>query len=197
MGEGDDTVAALADLFFETGTLRKVQRMHQQEFLTSDPSDNIAAHSFRVALIGLFLAREEEVDVERVMAMCLLHDLPETRSGDQNWIHQRYVEVDEDGIRDEQAARMPDEEYFRELGREYDERGSPEARVAKDADVLEQILLLKEHAQAGNEEAERWLSDISHYRDILTSETAERLADAIRDRRPSRWITAIQEAHGE
>ncbi len=196
MGE-DERIDGLVDLFFEVGTLRKVQRMHQQEFLTSDPSDNIASHSFRVALIGLFLARQEDVDAEQVMAMCLLHDIPETRSGDQNWIHQHYVEVDEDGIRDDQLEQLPGADNLRELCDDYDERSTPAARIAKDADVLEQILLLKEHAHAGNEEAERWLSDISHYREILSSETALRLADAIRERRPSRWITAIHEVYEE
>jgi len=33
-----------------------------------------------------------------------------------------------------------------ELSKEYQERKTPEARIAKDADLLDQILILKEYA---------------------------------------------------
>ena len=45
-----------------------------------------------------------------------------------------------------------------EVTKEYKERKTKEAKVAKDADLVDQILLLKEYAWRGNSEAEEWLS---------------------------------------
>ncbi len=47
----------IAKFLFELGTLRKVPRMHGQTFLTSDLTDNIATHSFRVPFIAWMIAK--------------------------------------------------------------------------------------------------------------------------------------------
>ena len=62
--------------------------MHQQVLLAHDPTDNIASHSFRAAFIGYFLAKQLKADANKVLKMCLLHDLEEIRTGDHNWIHK-------------------------------------------------------------------------------------------------------------
>jgi len=74
----------LVSFFFEIGTLRKTVRAHRQVLLNNDLTDNISSHSYRVTFIGYFLAKLENVSTEKVIIMCLLHDIPETRSGDQN-----------------------------------------------------------------------------------------------------------------
>src|SRR3989304_1489360 len=68
---------SLASFFFELGTLRKILRSHRQTLLTDDLSDNIASHSFRVTLIGWFLAKLEQADPYKVLLMCLFHDFSE------------------------------------------------------------------------------------------------------------------------
>jgi putative hydrolase of HD superfamily len=82
-----------ASFLYEIGTMRKTARAHRQTLLTDDLSDNIASHSYRVTWIGWFLAKAEKVDPYKVLLMCLSHDLSETRSGDQNWIHKKYIKV--------------------------------------------------------------------------------------------------------
>ena len=47
--------------------MRKTIRMHRQLLLTDDMSDNIATHSFRVAVIGYFLAKMEGADPLKVV----------------------------------------------------------------------------------------------------------------------------------
>ena len=47
----------IANFLFEAGTMRKILRMHRQALLTDDMSDNISTHSFRVVIIGYFLAK--------------------------------------------------------------------------------------------------------------------------------------------
>jgi len=63
----------IADFLFEIGTMRKLLRMHRQTLLTDDMSDNIASHSYRVALIGWLLAKEEGVDESKVIKMWRRH----------------------------------------------------------------------------------------------------------------------------
>ena len=59
----------LVSFFYEIGNLRKVIRAHQQMLLFQDLTDNIAAHSFRTAFIGYFLAKELKADADKVIKM--------------------------------------------------------------------------------------------------------------------------------
>lgn len=181
-----DPKKILANFFFEIGTLRKVARSHRQTLLTDDLSDNIASHSFRVTVIGLFLAKLAKADSGKVVKMCLLHDVGESRSGDQNWIHKRYVKVYEDEITKEQLGPLPFSDELMELDHEYQERKTLEAKLAKDADLLDQILLLKEYAHVGNHEAEAWLQNNAQEKMLQTS-FAKKLARKISHQSPNEW----------
>ena len=176
----------LANFFFEVGTLRKTARSHRQGLLTDDLSDNIASHSYRVAVIGYFLAKLAKADADKVMKICLFHDVGESRSGDQNWIHKRYVKVFEEEISNDQLKPLPFSEEVIKLDKEYQARKTPEARLAKDADLLDQILLLKEYAHVGNQEAATWLKHENHLRILLTKE-GKKLAREIVKQNPSDW----------
>jgi len=176
----------LADFLFEVGTLRKIVRAHRQTLLTDDLSDNIASHSYRVSVIGLMLAKLEGADVGKVAVMCLLHDLGEARSGDQNWIHKSYVKVFENEITDNQLKNLPGEKQFKTIAREYNKRESLEAIIAKDADLIDQTLLLKEYAWNGNQEAAHWLKGARQVK-LLKTKSAKALAKSIYKKRPSEW----------
>lgn len=184
-------IKKLASLFFEVGTLRKIPRSHQQTLLSQDLSDNIASHSFRVAVIGYFLAENAEADSDKVVKMCLLHDLEEARTGDQNWLHKTYIKSFEGEVREDQVKGLGNTKEFKELSREYDERDSMEAKIAKDADRLDQMLLLKEYAWQGNEEAKKWLhlnrEEDSEQEKMLNTELAQELAREIKEQKPSNW----------
>lgn len=177
----------LTSFFFEIGTLRKIARSHRQTLLTDDLSDNIASHSFRVAIIGLFLAKLEKIDQHKVMVMCLLHDIEESRAGDQNWVHKRFVKVFEEEIREGQLKSLSLSDELLLLSREYQERKTLEAKAAKDADLLDQILLLREYAWQGNREAERWLKEGNEQGRLMFSSTAKKLAQEIYKQNPSQW----------
>lgn len=182
----DTSLTKLANFFFEVGTLRKTARSHRQGLLTDDLSDNIASHSFRVAIIGLFLAKQAKLDHHKVLEMCLLHDIGESRSGDQNWIHKRYVKVFEDEITKNQLTGLSLKKEIKDLDHEYHERKSKEALIAKDADILDQILLLKEYSWIGNQEAATWLKHNNHLK-LLKTTVARKVAKEILKSRPSDW----------
>lgn len=189
----------IVDFLFEMGTMRKLPRMHRQTLLTDDMSDNIATHSYRVTLIGWFLSKMEKVDPYKVVMMCLSHDMGEVRSGDHNWIHKRYVKIFEDEIVKEQLGTLPFED-LKVIVDEYDKRESKEAIIAKDADLLDQMFLLREYVWQGNKEAEIWLegkpgemgSDAQADRiSRLKTDAAKELAKIIMERGPSEWWNSL------
>lgn len=187
----NNQVKRTASFLYEVGTMRKIARAHRQSLLTDDLSDNIASHSYRVTWIGYLLANMEKVDANKVVLMCLAHDTAEARSGDQNWVHKKYVKVFEDEIIKDQITGLPGEADLKKTLGEYHERGSREAKIAKDADLLDQILLLKEYILAGNKEAVTWLKDDGnkknkHY-ELLYSKSAKLLAREIMKQNPSDW----------
>lgn len=187
---------AITRFLFEIGTMRKLPRMHRQVLLTDDMSDNIATHSYRVAMTGWFLAKMEKVDPYKVVMMCLSHDLEEVRTGDHNWVHKRYTKVFTDEIMKEQLGTLPFDDLFNILT-EYEKRESKEAIVAKDADLLDQVLLLKEYEWQGNKEASIWLhgkpgeesfsGDGNKQLNNLKTESAKDLGKAILEGNPSDW----------
>lgn len=189
----------IVDFLFEMGTMRKLPRMHRQTLLTDDMSDNIATHSYRVTLIGWFLAKMEKVDPYKVVMMCLSHDMGEVRSGDHNWIHKKYVKIFEEEIKEEQLGALPFDD-LKVMADEYDKRETKEAVVAKDADLIDQMLLLREYVWQGNKEAEIWLNgkpgstqgDMHSDRvSRLKTESAKKLAEIVLERGPSDWWNDI------
>lgn len=183
-------VSRLSQFLFEVGTMRKIARMHRQLLFTDDLSDNIATHSFRVAFIGFVLAKMEGADWAKVVMMCLLHDTGESRTNDHNWVHKRYVREVGDQVANEQLGSLPFPEFF-DFSCEYAERETKEAILAKDADMLDQIFLLREYKHQGNKEAAAWLAGKHKrpyaYLDFVMSESAKILGREIYDQNPSSW----------
>jgi putative hydrolases of HD superfamily len=180
---------AIANFLFEIGTLRKIVRSHRQRFLTDDLSDNIASHSFRVAIIGHFLACQEKVDILKVVTMCLFHDSPETRSGDLNWIHKKYAKIDEPQIIHDQFQKVGANTITTILT-EYNERKTIESQVAKDADNLDQSFLIREYSWTGNKVAAIWESAQTQ-KTMLFTQSAKELYEALYSVTPNTWATII------
>lgn len=190
-GKNGEKVGRIVKFLYEVGTMRKLVRMHRQLLLTDDMSDSIASHSYRVAIISWFLAKEEGADPYKTVMMSLLHDMGEVRSGDHNWVHKRYVKTFEEEIDQEQLGTLPypDLKIFID---EYQERTSKESVLAKDADLLDQILLLREYEWQGNKEATIWLygkgdAKVCAQLEKLKTKTAKKFGQAIYNENPSDW----------
>jgi putative hydrolase of HD superfamily len=89
--------------------------------------------------------------------MCLFHDLPESRTGDLNYVNKHYVDVKEDQAIRDLAKTLPFGEELQKLHEEFKEGETREAKLARDADQLDLILELKEHQDLGNRYAEDWI----------------------------------------
>ncbi|NQU15538.1 MAG: HD domain-containing protein [Desulfobacteraceae bacterium] len=146
-----------AKFLFEVGMLKKTPRTGYQ-FLGSG-GESVADHSFRTAVIGYVLASQEpDADLNKVILMCLFHDLPEARTGDHNYVNKRYVKADEEKALRDQVRELPQGDEIITLTQEFNADGTLEAHLARDADQLDLIFELKEQLDLGNPGAGDWLS---------------------------------------
>jgi putative hydrolase of HD superfamily len=174
---------AIANFLFEVGMLKRTPRTGLQ-FLGSG-EESVAEHVFRVVFIGYALARmEQDVDELKVLKMCFLHDLPEARIGDLNYVNKKYVTADETKAIRDLAETIPFGGDIEQIIEEFNRAETREAQLANDADQLELILMLKEYKDLGNKYADEW---ISFALKRLRTEKAQALARAIIDTDSTSW----------
>ena len=123
--------------------------------------------------------------------MALFHDIAETRSGDQNWVNKKYLKVFDQDILNDQSTLFQDVS-IKKLIKAYEKHSSLEAKLAKDADLLDQIILLMEYAYSGNKEAKKWLhlnskgaKNQQYMR--LSNPISKKIALQIMAQKPSAW----------
>lgn len=181
----------IVNFLYEVGTMRKLMRIHRQVLLTDDMSDSIASHSYRVALISWFLAKEEGADAYKTVMMSLLHDIGEVRTNDHNWVHKKYIKIFGEEVNKEQLGSLPYKD-LKDLVDEYEERKTKESILVKEADLLDQVLLLKEYEWTGNKEARVWLhgkgkdKGNAQLKNLKTN-IGKKLGEAIYKVNPSDW----------
>jgi putative hydrolases of HD superfamily len=147
----------IVNFLFEVGILSKTPRSGFH-FLGSG-NQSVSEHISRVMFIGYTLALlEKDVDVLKVLKMCLFHDLAESRVSDLNYVHQKYVISEDVKAIEDLAKTVPFGKDIKESIREFEERQTKESILAKDADNLEWILSLKEQFDTGNSKAEDWIT---------------------------------------
>jgi putative hydrolase of HD superfamily len=173
----------IANFLFEAGMLKRTPRTGFQ-FLGSG-AESVAEHIFRTVYIGYTLGRlSKGADADRIIKMCLFHDLPEARTGDLNYVNKKYVKADIEKAVEDLAATLPFGGEIRELVDEFERGESVEAQLAHDADQLELIFALKEYKDLGNKYADEWL-DFAIKR--LKTEVARQLSEAILETDSSLW----------
>ncbi len=146
----------IANFLFEAGMLKRTPRSGFQ-FLGSGV-ESVAEHIFRTTYIGYTLGKLVlDVNVDRLVKMCLFHDLPEARTGDLNYVNKKYVEANEKKSIADLAETLPFGNEIKDLILEFMEGKTEEAKLARDADQIEMILALKEYKDLGNKYADEWL----------------------------------------
>ncbi len=106
--------------------------------------ESIAEHSWRTALMAMLLESEfPDTDMNKVIRMCLIHDLGEAFTGDI----ATFDKTEEDTRKEEELFRkwvqgFPEEErnQFQELLQEMEEMRTPEAMLYKGLDKLEAVI---------------------------------------------------------
>ena len=148
-------------------------------------SESVAEHVFRTTMIAFVLARlDGTVDTDKVLRLALAHDLPEARTGDLNYVNQKYTTADEARAARDMTAHLPFGDELEELLAEYRSEESPEAIIAHDADQLELLLELKEKMDSGCHAAEEWTPFVLRR---LRTDTGKQLAQKILDGDSASW----------
>src|SRR5690606_38069761 len=93
--------------------------------------------------------------------------------------------VFEDEILNDQLKDITKDNSLFKIMSEYSKRESVESKIAKDADKLDQYLLVKEYIMRGNKEAEHWIKRKSP--DDLYCQTAKDLFLQILETDPADW----------
>jgi putative hydrolases of HD superfamily len=179
------------DFLFEVGSLRNVPRAWQQ--ILSGRVQNISEHVFRTCMIAWTIAVAEKADAGKVLQMCLIHDIGESRAGDIAFMHRDYVTRNEELAEEHIFQDTTLEETARELLKEYAERQTLEAKIVKDADNLDVDLELKELSKIGDTAAKGMQED--HRPQVrekkLYTETAKRMWDEIQKTDPNNWHESL------
>ena len=138
------------------GFLKEAERL-KNVFRTSWTSggqqESTASHTWRVSLIALVLSHYlPDLDVGKLLKLCIIHDLGEAIRGDIPAIHQS---ADAPKAEQERADLLtllqplpaPLQAEITALWDEYENAATPEARAAKAFDKLETLL---QHNQGAN-----------------------------------------------
>ena len=146
---------AAVDVLVRAARLKWVPRTGWLLRGVADP-ESVAEHSWGVVLMALVLAQgvDEPLDRGKLLAIAVLHDLPEVLLSDIPTPAWRHLSAGakqraEDKALTELLAILPEAETMRGWWREFDEGSSPEGRLVRDADRLEMLLqaLLYEQAR--------------------------------------------------
>ncbi len=182
----------IAKFLYEIGQLKRVKRSGWWIAGVKDP-ESVAEHSFRTAAIAYLLAHLEGADPGKTVLMALFHDLPEARTNDAHRIVRRYADwrdVDKKAI-SEQSKRLPDklEKQVFVLFEEFEKEDSSEAKVARDADLLECIVQAREYQVLGYSDVADW---IFNARAALKTESAKKIAAECLETEPKEWWQGLK-----
>jgi putative hydrolase of HD superfamily len=183
-------MAQVARFLYEAGTLKASTRTGWWMAGVRNP-ETVAEHAWRTSLIASIIAKLEGADPARAALLAVWHDSQETRTGDVNHLGKKYTgEANPRSVTADQMAGMPEAlaSTIRDLVDEYEDRESPEAICARDADKLECMLQGIEYKAQGYELAQRW---IDNSRGRLTTKTANELADQLLGMDPLSWLRAV------
>lgn len=175
------------ELMFEISAFRNFPRAWSHWL--GPNTANHAEHSFRTALYALMIAlTEKKGDTGKIVKMALLHDLPESRCTDVDHIQRQYVKRDEElAIKDmfEETVLKNEAE---QLLKEYKERKTIEAKIVKDADLIDADIEFREVITAGRSmHAKHIARRRSGVKPKMFTKTAQELFEKIHKADPNDW----------
>jgi len=174
------------ELLYEIGSLRFIQRTWVQ-FLNPHVQ-NLAEHHLRVTWIALVLAKREGVkNIEKIMKMALIHDIPESRTGDLNYLQRQYTKRNQKmGISDMLADTALNDLVA--LWEEYENQKSSEAKIVKDADILDVDFEIQEQKVQGHTVGNDWKGHRRYVaKNVLYTNTAKKLWQKMQKSNPHNW----------
>ena len=150
---------------------------------TNGRTESVAEHSWRVSLMASLLRHEfPDLDTDKVVNMCLIHDLGECFTGDI----PTFVKTDsdrnvEDSLLDQWVKSLPEEisSDLSALYKEMDAQETTEAKVYKALDKLEALIQHNESPLSTWSDNEYELNKIYAFDTVAFSEWLTELRKAI------------------
>ena len=133
-----------AELLEFLAMAEKLKCNTRHSYTSSGRHESVAEHSFRLALMAYMVSDEvPEIDTDKVIRMCLIHDLGEAITGDI----PSFEKTDSDEAAEDSAVsgfvnQLP-EYWKKQLGEMYSEMNElkiPEAKLYKALDKLEAVI---------------------------------------------------------
>jgi putative hydrolase of HD superfamily len=143
------------DLISEIGLLKKIKRTGWVVQGVEDV-ESVAEHSWRVAMLALFFAKDLELDELKLVKMSLIHDLGEVIIGDVKWEQgKKVIASQEIKHQDEEKAIKqlfkdnPSFIKYINLWKEFNEQKTKAAKIVKEFDKLEMVIQAFEYQKEG------------------------------------------------
>lgn len=123
------------------GIIEKLKCNTRHSWTSTGRQESVAEHSHRCAVMALLCADEfPELDINKVIKMCLIHDFGEAVTGDiPSFLKTDDHEKTEDEAIDKLCTLVP-EAGLRALFSEMREMKTPEAKLYKALDNLEAVI---------------------------------------------------------
>lgn len=174
---------SIANLLFEAKMLKEIPRSGYH-FLGAG-EESVAEHSFMITFIAFAMAQmDPEIDALKLISMCLVHDLPEARTGDLNYVQKNYVASDEAKAVQDTIQDIPFGPAMAGLIHEFRMGETRESLLARDADQIAFILDLKALSDIGHSPPQKWLPTVLQR---LKTETGKRMARKIMETGWDEW----------
>ncbi|WP_372364999.1 HD family hydrolase [Candidatus Uabimicrobium sp. HlEnr_7] len=136
----------IIEFYFELAQLKQLYRQGWlQRGVARQRCESVAEHSFSLTTLAMIVADHlfPELNTEKIMRMCLLHDIAEAYTGDftpQHQITKTEKQHLEQQAMEQLLAKLARGAYYIELWQEYEEQQTPEAKFVKNMDRLDMIL---------------------------------------------------------
>ncbi len=125
-------------------TAEKLKCNTRHSWTASGRQESVAEHSWRLALMALLCKNEyPEIDIQKEITMCLLHDLGEAITGDiPAFLKSNSDEIKESKAIDMIISALPqaEQQEFRSLFTEMEQIQTPEAKLWKSLDNMEALI---------------------------------------------------------
>lgn len=125
-------------------TIEKLKCNTRHSWSSSGRQESVAEHSWRLSVMALLCADEyPELDMNKVVKMCLIHDFGEALTGDiPAFLKTDADEVEEANAIERLLSLLPDAERkeLSDLFFEMAERKTPEAKLFKALDNMEALV---------------------------------------------------------
>ncbi len=173
----------LVDLFFEARILKEIPRSGFS-FLGVG-KESVAEHVFLTTFIGFTIAQIiKDINSEKLISMCLVHDMCETRTGDLSYVQKMYVTAHEKKVQKDILRNIPFGHTMVDLMAEFNEGSTLEAQLARDADQLSFVIELKNLSDMGYDPPDKWMP---HVISRIKTPIGKKLADTIIKRDQDSW----------